>query len=142
MLCYVRPKNPLWRKREGKNHNLMVQHGRVCLNLSQNFQSIIHTKRKYKCKGQGCCLERNLRIGIWIWSNEVKNLTWLVNSSIMYEQPQIVCMAPFFLYKKAITETLLPSWDENNRVLKWFLLQYNLMVKVYFLTIRFSRFII
>lgn len=53
----------------------------------------------------------------WIWSNEVKNLTWLVNSSIMYEPPQIVCMAPFFCTRKAITETLLPSRDENNRVL-------------------------
>jgi len=99
-------------KSKGKNHNLMVQHGRVCLKLSQNFQSIIHTKRKYKCKGQGCCLEGNQRIGIW--SNEVKNLTWLVNSSIMYEPPQIVCMAPFFCTRKAITETLLPTTDEDN----------------------------
>lgn len=141
MLCYVRPKNPLWRKREGKNHNLMVQHGRVCLNLSQNFQSIIHTKRKYKCKGQGCCLERNLRIGIWIWSNEVKNLTWLVNSSIMYEPPQIVCVAPLFCTRKPLQKhCYLPGM--KTIVLKWFLLQYNLMVKVYFLTIRFSRFII
>lgn len=35
----------------------------------------------------------------------------------MYEPAQIVCMAPFFCTRKAITETLLPSWDENNIVL-------------------------
>ena len=77
----------------------------------------------------------------WIWSNEVKNLTWLVNSSIMYEPPQIVCMAPFFCTRKAIQKhCYLPGM--KTRVLKWSLLQYNLMVKVHFLTIRFSRFII